>query len=45
MKRLFKIGSDRHEVGKVIFSWNCDGNFLASVGKNGTVYIIITRFN
>jgi hypothetical protein len=35
MKRLFKIGIDRHDSGRVIFSWNPDGNFLATAGKNG----------
>jgi hypothetical protein len=35
MRRLFKVGSDRHDVGRVTFSWHPDGNFLASAGKNG----------
>lgn len=38
MKRLFKIGADRHDVGRVIFAWNCDGNYLATAGKNGTLH-------
>lgn len=39
MRRLFKVGSDRHDVGRVIFSWHPEGNFIASAGKNGTVQI------
>ena len=39
MRRLFKVGQDRHSAGKVVFSWHPDGNFLASVGKNGVVQI------
>lgn len=39
MRRLFKVGSDRHDVGKVTFVWHPDGNFLASAGKNGVVQI------
>lgn len=39
MKRLFKVGSDRHDVGPVTFSWHPAGNFLASAGKNGIVQI------
>ncbi|KAJ1416172.1 hypothetical protein B484DRAFT_302829, partial [Ochromonadaceae sp. CCMP2298] len=39
MKRLFKVGSDRHDVGKVTFSWHPEGNFLASAGRNGIVHI------
>lgn len=35
MRRLFKVGSDRHDEGRVTFSWHPDGNFLASAGKNG----------
>lgn len=34
MKRLFKIGSDRHGVGSVLFAWHPDGNYLATAGKN-----------
>lgn len=40
MQRLFKIGSDRHDVGRVTFSWHPEGNFLASAGKNGKMFII-----
>jgi WD repeat-containing protein 19 len=39
MKRLFKVGSDRHERGTVTFSWHPEGNFLASAGRNGIVHI------
>ena len=39
MKRLFKIGQDRHDYGRVIFSWNPDGNFIASAGKNSIIQI------
>ena len=39
MRRLFKVGADRHDVGRVTFSWHPDGNFLASAGKNGIVQI------
>ena len=39
MRRLFKVGSDRHDVGRVIFAWHPEGNFIASAGKNGTVQI------
>jgi hypothetical protein len=35
MRRLFKVGDDRHSKGEVIFSWHPEGNFLASAGKNG----------
>jgi hypothetical protein len=35
MRRLFKVGADRHDVGKVTFAWHPDGNFLASAGRNG----------
>eukprot|EP01038_Epipyxis_sp_PR26KG_P006561 gene6561-9018_t len=39
MKRLYKIGSEKHDVGKVIFSWHPEGNFLASAGRNGIIHI------
>ena len=39
MRRLFKVGADRHDVGRVVFAWHPEGNFLASAGKNGTVQI------
>ena len=42
MRRLFKVGSDRHERGRVIFSWHPDGSFLASAGKNGSLLIIFS---
>ena len=47
MKRLFKVGSDRHDRGKVVFSWHPDGVYLASAGKNGTKnnHIIITTIS
>ena len=35
MRRLFKVGADRHGNGKVIVAWHPDGNFLATAGKNG----------
>jgi hypothetical protein len=35
MKKLFKVGVERHDVGKVTFSWHPEGNFLATAGKNG----------
>lgn len=35
MKKLFKVGAERHDVGKVTFSWHPEGNFLATAGKNG----------
>ena len=37
MRRLFKVGSDRHDVGRVTFTWHPEGNFLASAGKNGII--------
>lgn len=37
MRRLFKVGNDRHDVGRVTFSWHPDGNFLASAGRNGII--------
>ena len=43
MRRLFKVGSDRHDVGRVTFSWHPDGNFLASAGKNGK--LVTTRLS
>jgi WD repeat-containing protein 19 len=39
MRRLFKVGSERHDVGPVQFSWHPEGNLIASVGKNGVVQI------
>jgi WD repeat-containing protein 19 len=39
MRRLFKVGSDRHSKGEVIFSWHPEGNFIASAGKNCVVQI------
>jgi WD repeat-containing protein 19 len=39
MRRLFKVGQDRHDVGPVRFSWHPTGNLLASAGKNGIVQI------
>ena len=39
MRRLFKVGSERHDSGKVIFSWHPEGNFLASAGRNGSAPI------
>jgi len=39
MRRLFKVGSDRHDVGKVTFSWHPEGNFLATAGRNGIIHI------
>ncbi len=38
MRRLFKVGSDRHDKGKVTFAWHPEGNYLASAGKNGNEY-------
>ena len=38
MKRLFKVGADRHDAGKVVFSWHPEGRFLASAGRNGKQY-------
>jgi hypothetical protein len=35
MKRLFKIGKERHDIGRVTFSWHPEGNFLATAGKSG----------
>ena len=34
MRRLFKVGLDRHDSGKILFSWHPEGNFIASAGKN-----------
>jgi hypothetical protein len=48
MRRLFKIGSDRHDIGKVSFSWHPEGNFIASAGANGLIpfsAILITLRN
>mmetsp|Transcript_23630 Transcript_23630/g.32414 ORF Transcript_23630/g.32414 Transcript_23630/m.32414 type:complete len:1528 (-) Transcript_23630:123-4706(-) len=39
MKRLFKVGAERHDIGKVTFSWHPEGNFLATAGKNGIIHI------
>jgi len=39
MRRLFKVGADRHDVGPVTFAWHPEGNFLASAGRNGIVQI------
>mmetsp|Transcript_12987 Transcript_12987/g.19570 ORF Transcript_12987/g.19570 Transcript_12987/m.19570 type:complete len:1468 (+) Transcript_12987:23-4426(+) len=39
MRRLFKIGSDRHDIGRVTFSWHPEGNFIASAGSNGIIQI------
>ena len=39
MRRLFKIGSDRHNTGKVVFSWHPEGNFLASAGSNAIIQV------
>jgi hypothetical protein len=39
MRRLFKIGSDRHDVGFVTFSWHPEGNYVASAGANGNFNI------
>ena len=35
MKRLFTIGDEFHGTGPVLFSWQPDGNFLATAGQNG----------
>lgn len=40
MRKLFKVGSDRHDVGRVISSWHPDGNFLASAGRNSMPLIL-----
>jgi 2Fe-2S iron-sulfur cluster binding domain len=34
MRKLFKIGVEDHEKGDVIFSWQPDGNLLATAGRN-----------
>ena len=40
MRRLFKVGADRHgSGGKVVIAWHPDGNFLATAGKNAVVQI------
>eukprot|EP01035_Chromulina_nebulosa_P018174 gene18174-23832_t len=39
MRRLFKIGADRHDSGPVRFIWHPEGNFIASAGRNGIVQI------
>jgi WD repeat-containing protein 19 len=39
MRKLYRVGSDRHDVGPVQFAWHPEGNLLASVGKNGIVQI------
>eukprot|EP01031_Cornospumella_fuschlensis_P031476 gene31476-38044_t len=39
MRRLFRVGADRHDVGSVTFKWHPEGNFLASAGRNGIVRI------
>ena len=38
MRRLFKIGHDRHSAGKVVYSWHPEGNFLASAGGEKFTY-------
>lgn len=45
MKRLFKVGADRHDVGRVTFSWHPEGNFLASAGRNGKLLTSSHLFN
>lgn len=41
MRRLFKVGADRHgSNGKVVLAWHPDGNFLATAGKNGRCYLL-----
>ena len=39
MRRLFKVGQDRHDVGKVVFAWHPNGEYLASAGRNGIVQV------
>ncbi len=44
MKKLFRIAPDKHQSGGsgrsgVLFSWQPEGTFLATVGKNGIVHI------
>lgn len=40
MRRLFKVGADRHDTGKVTFSWHPEGNFLATAGRNGLIILV-----
>lgn len=39
MKKLFKLASKFHGQGPVVFSWQPNGAFLATAGKNGLVHI------
>ncbi|DAZ95514.1 TPA: LOW QUALITY PROTEIN: hypothetical protein N0F65_001853, partial [Lagenidium giganteum] len=39
MKKLFKLSSKYHGQGVVVFSWQPNGAFLATAGKNGLVHI------
>eukprot|EP00981_Chlorochromonas_danica_P005015 scaffold1001_cov188-Ochromonas_danica.AAC.4 len=39
MRRLFRIGSERHDSGTVTIRWHPEGNFLATAGRNGVIHI------
>jgi WD repeat-containing protein 19 len=41
MKKLIKLNSNNHGVGEVTFSWQPNGNFLATAGKNGIEMMIL----
>ena len=44
MKRLFKIGNEHHDPGKVIFAWDPQGNYLATAGRSGTNMCAYVRY-
>ncbi|CAM9233510.1 unnamed protein product [Chrysoparadoxa australica] len=39
MRKLFMIGSEDHGRGRVLFSWQGEGNMLATAGTNGLVHV------
>ena len=45
MRRLFKIGAERHEVGPVIIAWHPDGNFIATAGVSGMFIAVFICMN
>jgi hypothetical protein len=41
MKKLFKIGSENHGRGAVLFAWHPEGNLLATAGTNGMLFLVV----